>query len=156
PSELQHIAAGDKQYCRNLIDRWETPIKVIASSYASWQAPLPDLMQVGRIAVYKAALKYNPTSGVLFANYAKRAIRNGVVQEAARLVRQRQFETPLDYDLGTEEVSLADVPDDSDKIDLVREWVKDLPEPHATIFQLLYVEGLTQRDAAEQLGVSQP
>ena len=36
------------------------------------------------------------------------------------------------------------------------EWFGQLPEPHLTIFHLLYVEGLRQRFAARKMGVSQP
>src|SRR4051812_50203268 len=37
----------------------------------------------------------------------------------------------------------------------VREWVRELPEPHASLFRLLYVEGLKQRDVAVEVGKSQ-
>ena len=50
-SELERIAAGDQLCCRNLIDRWETVNRVMASRYARRPFDLDDLMQVGRLAV---------------------------------------------------------------------------------------------------------
>lgn len=152
-AELQRIAAGDQQTCRALIDRWETLIKLIASAYASWKCPLPDLIQVGRIAVYKAALKYKFERGTPFSHYTKRAIKNAVMQEVTRLSRQWQFESPLDnwvHDVDGQ----ADAPDE--RIERISKWVESLSEPHATIFRMLYVEGLKQRIVAEKLEVSQP
>ncbi len=151
-SELQRIRADDQRCCRNLIDRWETPVKVIASGYTSRNSDLDDLMQIGRVAVYQAALKYKPSFQVPFANYTKRAIKNSVMKEAARLDRQRKFETPLNGNSDQQ----AEIKDHADQTDPVKEWVRELPEPHATIFRLLYVEQLKQRPAAREMGVSQP
>jgi DNA-directed RNA polymerase specialized sigma24 family protein len=38
----------------------------------------------------------------------------------------------------------------------IRRWTRCTPIPLQRIYQLLYVEGRTQADAAKQLGVSQP
>ena len=160
-SDLQRIAAGDKHACRSLIDRWETPIKIIASKIiASWDSSRPsdldDLMQVGRLAVYQSALNYDASRQVPFGNYAKRAVKNCVVQEAVRLARQRKSEKPLEgHSKGVDEVS-EEMADRAHRRSLVKKWAQDLPEPHATIFRLLYIEGLKQRPAAKQIGVSQP
>jgi hypothetical protein len=125
-TEFQRIAAGDQQSCRALIDRWETVIKVIASAYASWKSPLPDLIQVGRIAVYKAALKYNVECGSPFANYTKRAIKNAVIQEATRLSGQWRLAPLPDKKWERSAYDQSDVLDD--RINLVREWVRNLSE----------------------------
>jgi RNA polymerase sigma factor (sigma-70 family) len=148
PSELQRIAIGDRHACRELIDSWEGAIKAIASGYASRRSDLDDLMQVGRLAVYQSALKYDPSFGVPYSNYTKRAIKNSVMQEAARLARQRKLDQPLE---GYNEQRTEPYRNHS-----VKEWVLELSEPHATIFRLLYIEKLRQRVAAEEMGVSQP
>jgi|GEM_PF-5331338 len=153
-SELQQIVSGDQQSCRKLIDRWETPIKIIASGYASRSSDLDDLVQVGRIAVYQAALNYKASFGVPFGNYTKRAIKNLILKEADRLARQRRFETLLETN--SEEDRGEEVIDDSAIFGSIKEWIRELPEPHATIFGLLYIERLKQQPAAQQMGVSQP
>jgi DNA-directed RNA polymerase specialized sigma subunit len=106
--------------------------------------------------VYQAALKYEASFGIPFANYSKRAIKNLVLKEAARLARQRRFETPLGENPDEHDGPQSGICDDCGHIDTVRDWVGELPEPHATIFHLLYVKGLRQRPAAQVMGVSQP
>jgi RNA polymerase sigma factor (sigma-70 family) len=142
--------------CRELIDGWGLAVKAIASRYASRLSDLDDLMQVGRLAVYQSALNYDPTLDVPFGNYTKRAIKNCVMQEAARLTRQRRLEVSPEGRAEKGDDQLEGLLDDGGQARQVKEWVLELPEPHATIFRLLYVERKTQRVVAEEIGVSQP
>lgn len=153
--ELKRIRAGDKQCCRKLIELWETAIWIIASRYMSRQSDLDDLMQVGRLGVYVAALNYKASCMVPFAHYAKRTIKNRVLTEAVRLTGQRSHETSM-----SENTAVDDSPYPklkyAEHLMLVKEWVRDLSEPHATIFRLLYLERVKQREAGQILRVSQP
>jgi RNA polymerase sporulation-specific sigma factor len=154
--QRQRIAAGDQQTCRELIDRWEQTIRAIASGYASRRSDLDDLMQMGRIAVYHAALNYDPSFEVPFGNYAKRAIKNAVMQEAVRLAHQRRLETSLDERFDSGDNSPEEIADETDRTRPIKEWVLELSEPYASIFRLLYAEKLKQRAAAVEMGISQP
>ncbi len=154
-ADLDRISAADQQACRQLIDSWESPIKAIVKSYASRLSDFDDLMQVGRLAVYACALKYDVALGFPFSNYTKRAIKNCVMQEAARLARQRRLEASLE-EHGDDIVRLNESVEEIDLTRSVKEWVPDLPEPHASIFRLLYVEQKKQREVAQEMEVSQP
>ena len=154
--ELQQIRAGDPWACRQLIARWETPIKIIAANCAAKRLDLADLHQVGRIAVYQAALHYRPLGGFPFAHYAKRAIKNNVVKHAQRPQRQRRYETPLCEIDDDAQPAVAALIDGDEELVSIREWLAELGEPHRTIFELLYVERMNQREAAKHLGRSQP
>jgi RNA polymerase sigma factor (sigma-70 family) len=128
----------------------------MAARHAPRRSDLQDLQQVGRITVYQAALRYCPSRGLPFAHYAKRAIKNNVVKQAARLQRQRRCETPL-YEVGGDlESHAAALLSDDEGIVALSQWLADLGEPHATTCRLLYAECLSQREAASQLGISQP
>jgi len=156
PIQLDQITSGDQQACRDLIDSWEQPIKTIASAYTSRPSDIDDLIQVGRLAVYHSALNYDPAFDVPFGNYTKRGIKNSVMQESARLARQRRFELSLEGYDDENDAASGEHLDESDQIHSVKAWVLELPEPHATIFRLLYVQGMKQRPAAKEMGVSQP
>jgi DNA-directed RNA polymerase specialized sigma24 family protein len=78
------------------------------------------------------------------------------MQEAARLARQRRLETPLEGNAEEGADSAEEMVDEAGQVRPVKRWVLELPEPHATIFRLLYVEQLKQRAAAKEMGVSQP
>jgi RNA polymerase sigma factor (sigma-70 family) len=156
PYELQPIVAGDQHACRELIAGWETPIKAIAWGYASRRSDIDDLMQCGRLAVYQSALNYDPSFEITFGHYTKRAIKNSVLKEAARLARQRRLETPLEWHAEKEDKLPEHMMHRAGQAQVVKEWLLQLPEPHATIFRLLYVEKVKQRAAAQEMGVSQP
>ena len=151
--QLGLFADDDKQYRRALIGAWDAPIRVIASRHAPRRSDTDDLRQAGRVAVYWSALRYKASVGVPFSHYAKRAIKNRITREAARLVGRRRSEVPLDEVPG-DQPAVMPVPDP--RLELVREWTRNLPHPHAAVYRLLYVEGLSQRSAAVELGVSQP
>jgi RNA polymerase sigma factor (sigma-70 family) len=154
--QLQQIRAGDPSAFRRLIDVWETPIGIMAARYAPRRSDKPDLQQAGRIAVYQAALRYRPWRGFPFGHYAKRAIKNNVIKHAASLVRHRQGETSLfQFEDDVEPATVALLDGNEDLISL-RHWLAELGEPYATTYRLLYVGGLSQREAANELGISQP
>jgi RNA polymerase sigma factor (sigma-70 family) len=128
----------------------------MAARYAPRGSDLHDLQQAGRIAVYRAAIRYCPAREFPFGHYAKRAIKNNIVKHAVQLRRQKRCETPLYEIEGDAEPSAAALPSDDESLISVRQWLADLGEPHATMFRLLYVECLSQREAAAELGVTQP
>jgi RNA polymerase sigma factor (sigma-70 family) len=154
--QLQLIRAGDPCAARHLIQAWETPIAKMAARHAHRQLDLHDLQQVGRITVHQAALRYCPSRGLPFEHYAKRAIKNNVSKHAARLVQQRQYQTSLCQFEDVVDPETAALLDDIEDLISLRHWLAELGEPHATTYRLLYAEGLSQRDAAQQLGISQP
>jgi RNA polymerase sigma factor (sigma-70 family) len=156
PADLKRIAAGDQQACRDLIDGWETVIMAIAKGHAARPSDIDDLIQVGRLAVYRCALKYDPSYEFPFGNYAKRAIKNSVMGEAVRLARWRRLERPLEGNVEAQTDSPQGLVVETSLAEPIMKWVLELPEPHPTIFRLLYVGQLKQRAAAKELGLSQP
>ncbi len=155
-SELQQIACGDQGACSALLHRWEGAIRTIAWRYAARPADRDDLMQIGRLAVYQAALRFDESFEAPFCNYAKRAIRNEVLKESMRLARQRDLESPVDHPAELGERRHKEVGHRLAISDRIDDLVSKLAEPHRTIFQLLYLEGHLQRSAAKQMGISQP
>ena len=150
PAEIAQIASGDQKACEGFLGRWETPISMIARRYVARATDLDDLLQVGRLAVFRAAISYDPSLAVPFGNYAKRAIRNQVIKEALRLKDQRSLE------VGTCDVYSGDAKRDERILDFVRLWLLELREPYSTIYRLLYIDGHRQRDAAGLMQLSQP
>lgn len=155
--DFQHIIAGDSEACRVLLDQWEPMIKRIVRRYVHNSSDSDDLLQVGRLALWRAANYFKAAAGFQFGHYAKRAIKNNVRREAARLARERSRQWPLD---GNPEVLERLNADEAYRAQVVAEVITErmsaLPSDQQAIFRLLYVEGLTQRAAARQLGVSQP
>ncbi len=92
-----------------------------------------------------------------FDHYTKRGIKNTtIMQESARLTRDGDSRLPL-KDMTTENgAPPGEFLEENGQSQSVKLWVLELPEPHATIFRLLYAEGMKQRPAAKEMGISQP
>src|SRR5262245_33950930 len=156
PDDFRRIATRDKLACRMLFDGWESPIRTIVSGYAPRPSDLDDLMQAGRIALFRAAEKYDPSREIPFNHYANRAIRNAAVKEARRLTGQRELE---EVDLeALHAVATRSTPNEArhEQEESFGDWVAQLPDRLALTFRLLYEERLSQREAARIARVSQP
>ena len=153
PAELTLIAAGDQDSCSDLVSRWDTVVLNIAAGHTHRHADRDDLAQAGRLAVIRAARGYDPDRGD-FNHYTTRAIRRAVIRESNRLNHQRRLDhSPLD-----------DNPEAIDQLvtggdraaTLVTDWIDTLADQQQRLYQLIYVHGMTQREAAVHMGISQP
>jgi RNA polymerase sigma factor (sigma-70 family) len=110
-----------------------------------------DLAQAARIRLWGAALRLNP----LPAPYARRIISNAIRRAARREGRALGALSPrvepLDEGIPELRAPQGDRPGDT-----IGPWVGSLPHRLRQLFDLLYVQACTQREAAQVLGVSQP
>lgn len=88
--ELRAVASGDQWAVQSLLKRWEPTIDAIARRYSFQWCVLDELRQEGRLAVFRAALRFDEVLGVPFVHYAKRAIRNGCIRLAAGLKKDAE------------------------------------------------------------------
>jgi RNA polymerase sigma factor (sigma-70 family) len=121
------------------------------------------------LAVCQAAESFNPEAHVNFATFARFRILGALKDTLRRLGRQR-WNVDVDghqvcgvghiEDLEPIGVVLNTQPDpetghDLAETDAVEVWLALLPERHATLCRLIYVEGLSQLDAGRRLELSQ-
>ena len=123
---------------------------------------LEDLVQIGVCALMRGMAKFDPDLGVPFEHYAKVLITNAIKTELHTVTRREALDRTL-----SESAAGAALrgdppprPDDEAAVTEVRQrvraWLLELPPRLQEVFRLLYEEGLTQREAAWRLGVSQP
>ena len=148
--ELTLVRSGDNKAAAALLSRWEPIVQASARRRTKCMASREDVAQAGRLAVLAAAGHYNVERGQSFNHYASRAISNETLKEALRLQTQSECECGLDAALG------VSAPNSRDRCGGVREWISGLPRILIKVFVLLYRFGLTQREAAARLRVSQP
>lgn len=101
-----------------------------------------DFAQETRIRLARVASK--PGAGV--ARYIRKVIANAVKTAAGRVDTTR-------FDDLDERI---EAPQQDERIAEVGAWVTTLPPQLQAIYRYIYVEGLTQREIAQQMGVSQP
>jgi DNA-directed RNA polymerase specialized sigma subunit len=60
-TQLGKRNGAQERGCAGLIRRWKNSIRTIAAYHAGRRSDLDDLMQVGRLALYRAAPLYRPS-----------------------------------------------------------------------------------------------
>lgn len=149
--ELNSIQAGHRNAVEPLLHRWEPIVLASARRRSQCLASQDDIAQAGRLAVLSAAKAFDPARGASFNHYASRAVRNETLKAAQRLQSCRQGECPLELAPEAEAESPS-----FDCRDCIRGWLCTLPRILRKVFVTLYRRGLSQREAAVRLGVSQP
>jgi len=134
---------------REFIAAWEPDLMAMARSRTLCPATQEDAVQVGRIALLKAAQMFDPERGHSFKHYAKAAARNGISKEVQRHRRRDRLHGSNLAAVQSKEASPS-------VICMVREWLATLPEGLVRLFHAIYELGHTQREIACMLGVSQP
>lgn len=122
-----------------------------------------DLEQVGLIAFWRACRTFDPGRGVPFEHYARTVIHRAMTSE----VRKTKHHTAAGRALWIDDPDLDPgiLPPATDPgsrhhqqaaRERVRRWVSKGPPRLREVFGLLYAEGLSQREAAVLMGVTQP
>jgi RNA polymerase sigma factor (sigma-70 family) len=109
-----------------------------------------DLAQEARLRLLRAA-SLTPGAPV---GYLRRVVRNAVLSGVRRERRAVTNRSPRGQALDFRMEAPSNSPDD--RINLVAEWVAALPGRLRIIYDLLYEQGLTQRQSGAILGISQP
>lgn len=144
----------------------------IAKRYETNPIFMEDLISIGSIGLIKAIHTFKSDKNIRLVTYASRCIENEILMYLRKKNRRKQeisFDEPLNIDYDGNELLLSDILGTSD--DIVTKEVEKKCEYHALmqameqlqdreklILQMRYGiqhEELTQKDIAEQLGISQ-
>ena len=145
----------------------------IARKFDNTGIGLEDLISIGTIGLIKAVNTYRCDKNTKLATYASRCIENEILMYLRKSVNQRtevSIDEPLNTDWDGNELLLSDVlgtepdcvmrpvEDDVEK-QILSNVLRQLPEREQTIismrFGLLGQDEMTQKEVADQLGISQ-
>lgn len=131
-----------------------------------------DLEQIGYVALCHAALTFDPERGTTFSTYACLTIRSHILHQLRSITAVKRQSNLLTVSLQQEyanakgnSITLADMlPDKQSGIEdrvLLQESIRQVyekvtREPGSDILLACLTKQITQREAAQQLGVSQP
>ncbi len=99
--------AGCRTCQERLLLRHEGLIHFLVQRQAGGGMAYDDLVQEGRIAVWRAVLGFDPQRGVAFSTYAGKAIERRIWQAVARARRQQRGGVPFEQADGLEVVEEA-------------------------------------------------
>ncbi|GGH74562.1 RNA polymerase sporulation-specific sigma factor [Pullulanibacillus pueri] len=170
---LVKLVEGDQDARSTLIERNLRLVVYIARKFENTKINIEDLISIGTIGLIKAVNTFNPEKKIKLATYASRCIENEILMYLRRNNKRKtevSFDEPLNVDWDGNELLLSDVlgtdediitRDMEKKIDrtLLKKAILLLNDREKEIMELRF--GLaggkekTQKDVADQLGISQ-
>lgn len=145
----------------------------IAKKFDCATAGLEDLISIGTIGLIKAVNTFCPDKNIKLATYASRCIENEILmylRKSVNIKSEISLDEPLNVDWDGNELLLSDVlgsaPDEAyrlieaeDELNELKKMVADLPPRERQIMQMRFglfgIRALTQKEIADNLGISQ-
>ncbi len=170
---LLALADGDERARQCLIEHNLRLVVYIARRFESTGVNLEDLISIGTIGLIKAVGTFKPDKKIKLATYASRCIENEILMHIRKISNQKtevSLDEPINTDWDGNELLLSDVlgtePDVvlqrlEERVDheLLRQALGRLSDRDKTIVWLRFgLDGrtpLTQKEAADRLGISQ-
>ena len=169
---LKRWEENDYEARNKLIEHNLRLVVYIAKRYETNPIFMEDLISIGSIGLIKAIHTFKSDKNIRLVTYASRCIENEILMYLLKKSRRKNeisFDEPLNIDYDGNELLLSDILGTSD--DVVTKEVEKKCEHHALmealdqlqdrekmILQMRYGiqhEELTQKDIAQQLGISQ-
>ncbi len=163
---------GDQQARDTLIEHNLRLVVYIAKRYETNPIFMEDLISIGTIGLIKAVNTFKRDKNIKLVTYASRCIENEILMLLRKKSRRKteiSFDEPLNVDYDGNELLLSDILGtegdivaesfyaEEDKRQLLKAMSK-LKENERMILEMRYGinhEELTQKDIADQLGISQ-
>ncbi len=145
----------------------------IAKKFESTGTNLEDLISIGTIGLIKAVNTFSKEKNIKLATYASRCIENEILmflRKSSQYKHEISIDEPLNVDWDGNELLLSDVlGTDNDVVNInieneteqqvLRKLVEELPERERIIMEMRFGlkdgKELTQKEAAEKIGISQ-
>lgn len=166
---LDAARSGDENALNFLIQHYEPEVRKIASKFFLQRADYEDLIQEGRIAIYKAIISYDLNGGIPFLHFVRMVIKRKIIDILRSHNRNKHNNFNEAYSLDTSlsennEVTFLDLmPDLNDPesmlvaLEEAKGLVKDiserLSELERLVFKHYYLGGLKQREVSKKLGL---
>jgi RNA polymerase sporulation-specific sigma factor len=168
--QLEAARSGDQEALNQLIKYYEPEIRKIACKYFLPRAEYEDLLQEGRIAIFKAILSYDSKTNIPFLHFLRMVIKRKLIDSLRAHNRQKHLNLNEAFSLNNtlsddqEESFLNTIPNVEDPettiiaIDETRAFLKELTRGFSnlelTVFRYHFLAGMKQREVTQHLGLS--
>jgi RNA polymerase sporulation-specific sigma factor len=170
---LEALQRGEENAKRQLVEHNLRLVVYISRRFENTGIHLEDLISIGTIGLMKAVSTYRLDKKIKLATYASRCIENEILMYIRKTAKEKtevSLDEPINMDgdgnelllgdiLGTEEdVVMKPLEEDVD-LYVLRQSLQELPQRERELINMRYgLEGrreLTQKEAAQQMGISQ-
>lgn len=167
---LEAARSGDHNALNTLIEYYEPEIRKIACKYFLPRAEYDDLLQEGRIAIFKAICSYKIESDIPFLHFLRMVIKRKLIDSLRAHNRQKHLNLNEAFSLNN---TLSDDQDESFiniipnaenpettiiALDETRHFIQELTrgfsELELTVFRYHFLAGMKQREVTQHLGLS--
>lgn len=168
--KLEAARFGDQLAMNQLIEYYEPEIRKIACKYFLPRADYEDLLQEGRIAIYKAIISYNPNAEIPFLHFVRMVIKRKLIDSLRAYNRQKHLNLNKAFSLNNtlaeeqDESFLNIIPNIEDPesiiiaVDEARSFIRELTREFSnlelTVFRYHFVVGMKQCEVTQQFGMS--
>ena len=170
---LIKLPTGDEGVRATLIERNLRLVVYIARKFENTGIHIEDLISIGTIGLIKAVNTFNPEKKIKLATYASRCIENEILMYLRRNNKTRSevpFDEPLNVDWDGNELLLSDILGTEEDIitknleatvdkKLLLDALLTLTDREKQIMEMRFgltgQEEKTQKDVADELGISQ-
>lgn len=170
-AQLEAARSGNQDSLNWLIQYYEPEIRKIAYKYFLNRAEYDDLLQEGRIAIYKAIVSYDPGSEIPFLHFLRMVIKRKLIDSLRAHNRQKHLNLNEAYSLNNVLADdktdsfisfVATYDDDPEKKVIASDETRlflqglmnDFSELELKVFRYHYLIGMKQREITQYLGVS--
>ncbi|MGC7872276.1 sigma-70 family RNA polymerase sigma factor [Desulfosporosinus sp. SYSU MS00001] len=168
-SMLEAARSGNKEALNQLIEYYEPEVRIIACKYFLPRADYDDLIQEGRIAIYRAVLSYDDHLNIPFLHFLRMVIKRKLIDSIRKYTRNKHVNLNNAYSLNnaiseSEETSfMALLPNAEDPAttvianeetrSIINDINRDLSNLERIVFEHYFLQGFKQRELSEQLGL---
>ena len=166
---LEAARSGDEEALNQIIQHYEPEVRMIACKYFLPRADYDDLIQEGRIAIYRAVLSYDTNLSIPFLHFLRMVIKRKLIDSLRKYTRQKHVNLNDAYSLNnvvteSEETSfislLANAEDPATRViandearSMIHDVNKDLSNLERLVFEHYFIQGFKQREVSEHLGL---
>jgi RNA polymerase sporulation-specific sigma factor len=167
---LEAARSGNENALNTIIQHYEPEVRIIAYKYFLPKADYDDLIQEGRIAIYKAILSYNTNLNIPFVHFLRMVIKRKLIDSIRKYTRQKHVNLNEAYSLNNtiseaEETNflslLSDAEDPASMVianeearSMISGLNKDLSNLERLVFKYYFIQGLKQREVSKHLGLA--
>lgn len=166
---LEAARSGNEEALNKIIQHYEPEVRMIACKYFLPRADYEDLIQEGRIAIYRAILSYDINLDIPFLHFLRMVIKRKLIDSLRKYTRQKHVNLNEAYSLNnliseSDETSfLSFLPNAEDPESMViandearsmiNDLNKDLSDLERLVFEHYFLRGYKQREVSEHLGL---
>ncbi|MDQ7094942.1 sigma-70 family RNA polymerase sigma factor [Desulfosporosinus sp. PR] len=168
-SMLEAARSGNKEALNQLIEYYEPEVRMIACKYFLPRADYEDLIQEGRIAIYRAVLDYDEGMAIPFLHFLRMVVKRKLIDSIRKYTRNKHVNLNNAYSLNnvvseSEETSfislLPNAEDPATAVianeearSIINDLNQDLSNLERLVFEHYFLQGFKQREVSEQLGL---